>query len=228
MTARWQSRLNHLLFFCVIVFMLGGCATIKPPALSSDTNKIDVAKESIALLTVKIANEYKTSYQPNIKYVFVWSNGEKDREKYSFKVGEKYNEAENSFNEYLVSFQLPAGSYKLRELFAQSGIFPVIGSFAVPVYSSFSIAPNKIIYLGHLEAIIKERTDDKELRAGSVFPLIDQAVTGASGGTFVVTITDLFEDDIKLFQKKYPYLTQYQVDNLTLPQWTQPTEKDMQ
>jgi hypothetical protein len=186
-----------------------------------------LAKESIALLTVKIANKYKTSYQPNIKHVIVCSNGEKDREKYSFKVGEKYNEVGNSYNEYLISFQLPAGTYKLRELFAQSGKFPVIGSFAVPVYSSFSIAHNKIIYLGHLEANIKERTDNKELRAGSVIPLIDQAVTGASGGTFVVTITDLFEDDIKLFQKEYPYFKQYQVDNLTLPQWTQPTEEEM-
>ena len=228
MKARWQCRLNHLLFLCVIVFMLGGCATMKPPALSSDTNTIDVSKESIALLTVKIANKYKTSYQPNIKSVFVRSNGEKDREKYSCKVGEKYNEVENSFNEYLISFQLPAGTYKLRVLFATSGIFPVTGMFFVPVYSSFSIAPNKIIYLGHIEANVKERTNDKELRAGPVVPLIDQAVTGASGGTFVVTITDLFEDDIKLFQKEYPYLKQYQVDNLTLPQWTQPTEEDMQ
>lgn len=227
MKTRWQCRLNHLLFLCVIVFMLGGCATMKPPALSSDTNTIDVSKESIALLTVKIANKYKTSYQPNITAVFVGSNGEKDREKYSCKVGKKYNEVKNSFNEYLISFQLPAGTYKLQGLFAIGNKFPVTGMFFVPVYSSFSIAPNKIIYLGHLEAIIKERTDDKELRAGSVMPLINQSVIGASGGTFVVTITDLFEDDIKLFQKDYPYLKQYQVDNLTLPQWTQPTEEDM-
>jgi hypothetical protein len=123
---------------------------------------------------------------------------------------------------------LPAGKYKLRELFAQSGIFPVIGTFSVPLYSSFFIEPQKIIYLGHIEATIVERTDDKLLRAGPVIPLIDQAVTGASGGTFVITVTDLYENDIKLFQQKYHYLAQYQVENRTLPQWNQPTEKDMQ
>jgi hypothetical protein len=227
METRRQFEFYHLLALCAIVFMLGGCATMKPPALSPKTNTIDVSKESIALLTVKIANEYKTGYQPNIKYIFVWSDVEKDREKFSFSVDEKNKEVENSFNEYLISFQLPPGKYKLRELFAQSGIFPVIGTFSVPVYSSFSIEPHKIIYLGHIEATIKERTDDKMLRAGPVIPLLDQAVTGASGGTFVVTIIDLFEDDMKLFQQKYPYLAQHQVDNYTLPQWTQPTEKDM-
>ncbi len=228
METRRQVKFYRLLVLCTIVFMLSGCTTIKPPALSGNTSIIDVSKESIALLTVKIANEYKPSYQPNIIYIFVWGDMEKDRNEYSFSVDEKYKEVENSFNEYLISFQLPPGKYKLRELFARSGIFPVIGAFSVPVYSSFSIEPHKIIYLGHLEATIKERTDDKMLRAGSVIPLIDQAVTGASGGTFDVKIADLFEDDIKLFQQKYPYLGKHQVENHTLPQWTQPTEKDMQ
>lgn len=228
MKTKWQNRFYHLSFLCAIVFVLSGCATMKPPALNTDTTAIDVSKESIALLTVKIANEYKTSYQPNIKYVFVWSDVEKDREKFSFSVDEKYKEVEDSFNEYLISFQLPAGTYKLRELFAQSGIFPVIGTFSVPLYSTFSIETQKIIYLGHIEATIVERTDDKLLRAGPVIPLIDQAVTGASGGTFVVQIEDLYEKDIKLFQHKYPYVAQYRVENLTLPQWSQPTEKDMQ
>ncbi len=228
MKTKWQGRFYHLVILCAIVFMLGGCATMKPPALNSETTAIDVSKESIALLTVKIANNYKTSYQPNLKYAFIWSEAEKDREKISFSVDEKYREVEDSFNEYLISFQLPVGEYKLRELFAQSGIFPVIGTFSVPLYSSFSIEPQKIIYLGHIEATIIERTDDNLLRAGPVIPLIDQAVTGASGGTFVVKITDLYEKDINLFQQKYPYLAQHQVENLTLPQWSQPTEKDMQ
>ncbi len=228
MKKRRQVKFYLLMALCTILFMLGGCATIKPPALSDKTSTIDVSNESIALLTVKIANEYKPSYQPNIKYVFVWTDTEKDRKKFSFSVDEKYKEVKKSFNEYLISFQLPPGEYKLREMLAQSGIFPVIGTFSVPLYTSFSIEPNKITYLGHIEAIIKERTDDKLLRAGPVIPLIDQAVTGASGGTFIITISDLFEDDIKLFQQKYPYLAQHQVDNLTLPQWTQPTEEDMQ
>ena len=230
MKANRQSNFNHLMILCAITlsFMLGGCASMKPSALNHDVNTIDVSKESIALLAIKVANDYKPSYQPNIKYIFVHNNDKENGEKYSFKIDEKFNEVEDSFNEYLISFQLPAGTYKLKTLLAQSGIFPVIGTFSIPIYSTFSIQSEKIIYLGHIEATIKEKTEEKELRAGSVFPLIDQAVTGASGGTFVVKITDSFENDIKLFKKDYPYLSQHQIDNLTLPQWTQPTEEDMQ
>lgn len=227
--ANEEIQIFYLTILCAIILISGGCATIKPPALTSKTKAIDVTNESIALLTVKVANKYKTSYQPNIKYVFVWSASDKDREKYSFSVDEKYKEVKDAYNEYLISFQLPEGTYNLRELYAQSGIFPVIGTFPVPLYSTFSIGPQKIIYLGHIEATLIERTDDKLLRAGPVIPLlIDQAVTGASGGTFVIQIDDLYKKDIKLFEQKYPSLAQYQVEDHTLPQWSQPTEKDMQ
>jgi hypothetical protein len=228
MKTKWQDRLYHQIFLFAILFMLGGCATMKPPALNSKTTTIDVSKESIALLTIKIANNYRTSYQPDIKYLFVWSSAGKDQEKFSFSVDEKYKAEKDSFNEYLISFQLPVGEYKLREIFAQSGIFPVIGTFSVPLYSSFSIEPQKIIYLGHIDATIIERTDDALLRAGPVIPLIDQAATGASGGTFVIKITDLYEKDMSLFQQQYPYLAQNHVENHTLPQWNQPSVKDMQ
>ena len=80
------------------LFILGGCATTKPTALNSNVDAIDVSKESVALLTVKIANQYKTSYQPNIKYVFVWSDSEQDKKKFSFSVDEKYNIAPSSSN----------------------------------------------------------------------------------------------------------------------------------
>lgn len=223
-----KTKFYHFLTLCVTVLILSGCATGKPPALNSDMKSIDTSKESIALLTVKIANEYKTGYQPNVKHAFIWSHAQEDRKKYSFSVSEKYNEEKNVFNEYLLSFQLPPGKYRLRELFAQSGTFPVIGTFAVPLYSTFSIEPGKIIYLGHIEAVVKERTDEQMLRAGPVIPLIDQAVTGASGGTFIITIKDLYETDIKLFQQKYPYLMQHTIENSTLPQWRMPTPEDLQ
>lgn len=102
-----------------------------------------------------------------------------------------------------------------------------MGNFAVPLYSSFSLAPQKIVYLGHIEATIIERTDEELLRAGPVVPLIDQAVIGASGGTFVISVNDQFENDITLFKEKYPYLAKYQVENSTLPNWNQPTVKEM-
>ena len=229
MKSKWQNRFYHLSILCAIVFVLNGCATINPSALNTNITAIDLSKESIALLTVKVANEYKTSFQPNITAIFVGSDVEKDGEKFTFQIDGKYKEVEDSFNEYLISFQLPAGTYKLLRLHAYNGDnFFITGIFSIPIYSTFSIEPQKIIYLGHIEATLVERTDEKLLRAGPVLPLLDQAVVGASGGTFVIQIEDLYESDIKLFQQRYPYLAKYQVENLTLPQWSQPTKKDMQ
>lgn len=223
-----SSTYKKFFVYALFVFLLGGCATIKPSALNQGIQSINISQESIALLSIKVSNKYKPSYQPKIMYVFVWENGKDDNKKYSFKVEDPYKEIENEYNEYLISFQLKSGKYKLRELFAQSGIFPVRGTFSMPIYSVFEIEANKIIYLGHIEASIKEKTKNDELRAGPVIPLIDQAVTGASGGTFVIEITDLFKNDIDLFKKQYPYLSSYNIENRTLPQWKKPTEQDMQ
>lgn len=68
---------------------------------------------------------------------------------------EKYNGIKDEFNEYLISFQLPPGEYKLRELFAQSGIFPGSGTFSVPVYSSFKVEPNNILDLGNIDHCLR-------------------------------------------------------------------------
>ena len=155
-------------------------------------------------------------------------NVKEGNKKYSFKVDGKYRDIENEYNEYLISFQLPPGKYKLRELFAQSGIFPVRGTFSIPIYSMFEIEANKIIYLGHIEAYVKKRTRDDELRAGLVIPLIDQAVIDAADGTFVIEINDLFQNDIELFKKQYHYLSDYNIENRTLPPWKKPSKEDMQ
>lgn len=223
-----DSDYSFFIGLLILMLTLGGCATMKPSALGPDGKQLDVSKESIALLSVKVANKYKTGYQPDIKNVFIWEDKSENRKKYSFAVEEKYNEIENEFNEYLISFQLPPGKYEMREFFAQKMAFPVFGSFALPIYADFSIGSNEIVYLGNIDARIIERTSDDELRAGPVIPLIDQAVTGASGGTFVIEITDHFNDDIAKFKQKYHQLTGFDIINLTLPPWKKPIAENMQ
>ncbi len=210
------------MMLCTLIsfFILSGCATRKLGTLNPDDTSVDLSKESIALLTMRVSNQYKPSYQPELKHIYVFNDDEANGEKFVFRLKEKYREVEDSFNEYLISFQLPPGNYNLRECFAQSNstfFSLVMGSFIIPINSTFSIPPKQIIYLGHIDATVKERTSDSELRAGLIIPLIDQAVTGASTGTFVIKVTNVFENDMKLFKTKYPYLSQYRVKNLTLP-----------
>lgn len=223
------KKSTNLLFiiFCLSILLLNGCgAGKKKMALLPQMKSVDVSKESLALLTVKISNEYKPGHQPDIYSVTI-RREEEDAKREFFEVTEKekYNEVKDSYNEYLISFKLSSGKYILRHILARRHIpLLVKGAFVVPMFSSFSMEPNKVIYLGHIDATVKERIDDNMLRAGSVIPLIDQSVIGASGGTFVVNITDRYEDDIKLFQEKFPYLLDHRIENCTLPQWTQPKD----
>ena len=55
------------------------------------------------------------------------------------------------------------------------------------------------------------------LEAGVSVPLIDQAVVGASGGTFDVVISDAYATDGPLFRSKFPALAKVEVQQEVLP-----------
>jgi hypothetical protein len=226
LNARHQRAWHLLAVPGLIVLAACGCATIKPMALSDKPAALDTGRESVALMTIKTANPYRPSYQPNLTHVVVWSD-DAERKRFSFKVDEPHKRVKDEFNDYLVSMSLPPGRYSLRELFGTSGIFPVRGSFAVPLYKKLELKPNSVIYLGRVVAVNRERKNDDALRAGPVIPLIDQAVTGFSGGTFDVQIVDNYDEDMAAFRQAYPALVRFTVERGVLPPWTKPSKEDM-
>lgn len=225
-------QINKLIGFLLatILLSLSGCASIKDAPFSHDTKSIDTSLESIGFMTVKISNSKNTSYQPELKYAFIWDKveGDVDRERYSIEVNDPYKSVDDEYNEYVVSFQLKPGAYTLRELFAQSGTFPFVGTFSVPMFTPINVPANQVIYLGHIDANVVDKIDDNLLSAGPTIPLIDQAVTGASGGTFIINVEDRFEADTNLIRSMYNYLANTEIQNMTMPQWTQPTESEME
>jgi hypothetical protein len=81
----------------------------------------------------------------------------------------------------------------------------------------FKVTPEtKVSYLGAIQGTVRERQGD-EFRAGSVIPLIDQSVAGASGGTFEVAVVDNYETDIKTFKKLFPAIQNVEVQRSILP-----------
>ena len=81
------------------------------------------------------------------------------------------------------------------------------------------------VYIGNIKASVIPRKEGQP-RAGSVIPLIDQAVTGFSSGTFVVDLSDNYDEEILLIKKKFPYLTGKNITKMILPEWKYP-EKDL-
>jgi len=198
----------------LLAFFVSGCAGM---AINEKTKTLDLTKESIVLMTVKTANNYKPIYQPNVQFIRIFTAGNKDKKDlHLFRATKPYNKVAQQFNEYLISINLPAGNYELKEITGQGtdGFFN--GNFVIPLYINFELKPNKLVYLGHIEATNRKRAYDYELRAGSMIPLLDQAVTGFSGGTFDVNIYDNFDRDLAVFKKEYPVIGEYNDEKMIL------------
>lgn len=221
------SRAVRVLTVLGIVWLLVGCATVKPMGLNEPLTSLPQSKEAVAFFSLRIMNRNKPGFQPKVSHVFVWEADKEKREKYSFKVDDPYRQGKDEFNDYLVSVRLPSGGYMLREIFGFAGFFPIRGMFAAPVFERFDLSPGTIVYLGHIEATIRERKSDDELRAGPLIPLIDQAVTGLSGGTFEIQISDDYDNDVLAFSEKYPGLVATTIERSVLPPWSRPSAETM-
>jgi hypothetical protein len=150
--------------------LLVGCATMKPMGFSEPIASLPQSRDAVAFFSVRTANQNKTGYQPNVGHVFVWEDGKDKREKYSFKVEGPYRQGKDEFNEYLISLRLPAERYMLRELFGTAGVFPIRGTFGAPVYMPEGERDRLERYLGRIDATIRARRSDDELRAGPLVP----------------------------------------------------------
>jgi hypothetical protein len=220
-------KIINIIIISLIVVLFNSCATIKNPPISNSINKLDMSKGSIGFLTLKVSNNKNKIYQPEISYAFIWDDKIKDRNKYSIRVNEPFNSTENEFNEYIISFQLDKGEYVFRELSGQAGSFPISGIFSILLFKKISMPKNKILYFGHINAKVVNRIKENDLRAGPVFPLINQSITGASTGTFKIDIVDNYEADVALIKNRYKYLSNKIIENVTLSQWRKPLENDM-
>ncbi|HUL01267.1 MAG TPA: hypothetical protein VLX29_10505 [Nitrospirota bacterium] len=221
------------LFVFVMFIVVHGCAlpTMKPIALTPKTNALNLQKESVALLTVRTSNQYKPDYQPYVwRVVVVTNDGRVKKTNYRFGdlVGglERFEEIKGQFNEYLISLSLPAGNYKLTFI-KGTGSVTARGNFDIPVFADFELPPNKIVYLGRIEATLRERKSSSELRGGPEGPLLDQLFTGFYAGTFDIVIYDNYDKDISLFKQKYVLLNNFTIEKAILPPWKQPSEDEL-
>jgi hypothetical protein len=214
---------NRLIFIFCMLFIMCGCAG-QQMALTKGQANIDVTKKSIALLSVKISNQFKPGYQFDVVSTQICPQNEECGRNFYHrtKTDYKIKSVEDSFNEYLLSYELDSGAYKVAMIGALYNHFPICGGGIIPLNFKTEIKPNSVVYWGHLDVVMRERKNDNEVRAGSVFPLIDQAVVGCSSGTFDVVVEDKYEEDMKLFVSEYPAMKNVKVEPSILPQWTRP------
>ncbi len=219
-------KCRFLLIVC-LGLAISGCAGHQM-ALTKEQTKIDLTRNSLALLSVKISNQYKPGFQFDIVSAVICPQHERCdgrpamRNLHRVKSPYKIKSVQNSFNEYLLSFELQGGAYNIYSIGAIYDHFPIAGGGTVPLNFDCAVKPNSVVYLGHLDIVMRERKNDSERRAGPVTPLIDQAAVGASSGTYDVLVEDRFEEDLRVFMSEYPALQKVQVGKSILPQWIRP------
>ncbi len=200
--------------------LLTGCATRTSMAFEDDAVKLTAASKPVFLMTATIKNTYKTSYQPKLLVVNVEKPGAKDAaDRFNFTMDEKAKiESDNPDvgNTYLLRMELAAGTYDLVGLTSLARSFPFTAFFFTPIHASIQSTGPGVYYLGHVAATVRERKGE-EFKAGPSVPLIDQAVAGASGGSFDVVISDDFATDEKVFRTKFPALAGVEIKKMILP-----------
>jgi hypothetical protein len=202
------------------VLLLSGCATPTKMAFSNDADTVSKSSKPIYLMTVTLRNSYRTSYQPKLIVVHVERGvvkGSADR--INFTIDDKAKNESNlptDGNSYLLRMELEQGDYVIQGMSSMSGVFPVRGFFYAPLHANLASSDTGVFYLGHVDETIRERKGD-EFKAGPSVPLLDQAVTGASGGTFDIEISDQWEKDQPKFLAKFPMLSGVKVQSLILP-----------
>jgi hypothetical protein len=210
-----RARLAAICAAAALITFSSGCATGRPMALSSGAVPLN-EQQGLALATLKVANVYKTGYQPHVKSLTVQAPGEQGETiRFQATPFRASPDEADQFEEILVSLALPPGTYALNQVFVTANGALTFGNGVVPVFSAFKVEPGRAVYVGRVEAVRRERKGD-EPRAGGVIPLIDQAVTGFSGGTFDVKVVDRYDEDVALFKATYAPLASVAIEKALL------------
>lgn len=203
-----------------LALILSACATPQNMAFHDDSENLAEKKNPIFLMTATLKNNYKKTFQPSLLVAHIEKPDAKDAsDRINFKMDEKAkNETDSpeTGNQYFLRLELPIGKYEIIGLTSIARFFPIQGFFFTPIHSTLEAKEPGIFYLGHVNAVVRERTEG-EFKAGGSIPLIDQAVIGASGGTFDVEIKDDWLTDENMFITRFPALKGATVQKAILP-----------
>lgn len=210
--------MNRFLGAMSICVALAGCATVNPMAFDKEAKTIDTSEKSVVLMALEVSRSDDSRYVPTPFVVKLEQpNAQSKEERQNFKLDEDEDTVKDGERTvYLTRMALKPGQYKMGEVMGQAKGFPFIGTFVVPLLMDLNVKPNSITYVGRLTANLRPRQGE-EFRAGPVIPLIDQSVTGLSGGTWDVTAENLSEKDLALFRSHFPALTTATIENAPLP-----------
>ncbi|NGY06353.1 hypothetical protein, partial [Solimonas terrae] len=198
--------------------LLSACATVNTMAVDKKTHDVDVSTKSIVLLSLDVSHLDSTYYVPRANVIRLQTPGAKEKaDRQNFKIdSDGMTSTATGHNSYLLRLSLKPGRYEVMDVFGDTGRFPFHGFFSVPLLLDIDVPAKSVIYMGRIAAVLRPRQGN-EFRAGSVVPLLDQAVTGVSNGTFDVAVSDASQTDIPMMRAMFPSLKTADIRTVMLP-----------
>jgi hypothetical protein len=208
-------RLLAVIAACCFV---SGCATVNTMAFDKNTSSLDTSTKSVVLVAIDVSRSDDSRYVPKPFVAKLETpNAKSVEERQNFRIDKDLDFVEQDGHKiYLARMALAPGKYKFDNVTGMASAFPFNGLFYVPVVSEVTVKPHSVMYVGRITAKLRERKKD-EFRAGPAIPLIDQAATGFSGGTWDVAIEDMSDKDLPLFRTTFPVLASISIDSTPLP-----------
>jgi hypothetical protein len=203
----------------VLVAVLSACATPMKMGVTRETAKVDVTKESLLLMSVRLENAFKGSFHPAPGVLFVETPGASSKEnRLNFIADREGGGADDTGTETQFRVMLPPGRYQLVAISAGVFRFPINGTAIVPLHTEIEVKPQTVTYLGRVVAKTRERGEN-EFRAGPPIPLLDQGVSGFSRTTWDIEFQDAATADLESMRKNFPALVGVEIRKEILPKW---------
>ena len=210
-----------LLLAGLAALLLCGCATPNKMALNATSSVVDTSKKSVLLLSLDVYRTDGSIFKPRPSTIFFEKPDAKqasDRQNFLLESDATIELATEKRTRYLASMALEPGPYKLESIYGLASLFPFLAQFSVPLHMDYSVPPGAIVYIGRITARLRPRTGS-EFRAGPLLPLLDQAITGMSGGTFDVERVDASAEDLAAFRSRYAVLKDARIETVLLPEF---------
>lgn len=207
-----------LFILAALALLLGsGCATVNKMALNEKNSTLDVSERSVVIFSFRMENVHKPAFQPKpLAIYFEEPNAEKKEQRQNFLVDKNAVTTSANGNYYIVNAALPPGQQKLMGINGHFFNLLISASAMMVLESDINVPPGKVIYAGRITGEIRKRGSDSP-PAGPGIPIIDQAVAGYSTGTFHITVTDAYDEDVGYLRSRYASLRNVEVKKQLLP-----------
>lgn len=204
---------------CIIVCAaLAGCATHNHMGVLASDTSIDTSQKSLVLMTITVAHQNSTARKPKIAVVFLEKPNAQDKaDRQNFITDDEGATEQGSATTYELRMALAPGPYTIVAASGTINVFPILANFMIPLQFDINVAPNEVVYLGHIDATLRPFQDGDGFAAGPVLPLLDQAAMGVSTGTFDVSVSDHSLTDLPDFRANFPALQGATIKTEILP-----------